>query len=645
MLIACQGWKPWTIRSPILVTFVATSLVITGLLEFLAQKSATEGGLFLSNSPDDISSFVMFVILTVPTTIAVLYSLAFTWIDLDVRRMQPWIELSRPGGATAENSIFLDYPFEFLANVPFKSWRRGHWPVFFAGTVMVLIFWIITPLQAAILGTQQVGITRKVAISAPQTLLPLREQAADMDSFILNSAYASIWLGQQYPAFTSRGYALLPYVPSALPEDALPDEIWDGTTTRYTTELNCWPAKSTQLSPADATSHTFDNGQGCRVNISIPAGGIQDTQSIIYVGWHDNAVLDWALHNPQCGPAAQHQFLAIWAKFAAPLPVRLLNLTASFCETSYMKQNVSVSVSAGDKLPDDQSIIELSTRVPLGPDEFNSTAFEYLLATGVPPLEMNREYPEAIRVEQYPEIFQTGLPWPLTPMVGYGLGAENVSLDHFQDRAILEGAFESAHKVLFSMAVSRIMSNVTEPAILQDPGATRFSQYGIVVNRVFSWVVEGFLVLVAATAAALLIFSKKEPSHLHGDPASIAAIFRLIRNSKALLSEFVPKDAHSDPAMRRELDGAVFKLEDAKVSESSGPCLDLSLRPRPPPEQSRQDALQPTAPARPRELQPPAGIAVTFTLLFGIGVLGYFKSKELELGGKIFLVSTGYKYN
>ncbi|KAL2291521.1 hypothetical protein FJTKL_12907 [Diaporthe vaccinii] len=115
------GWKPHTIRAPVLCAVVVISLGLAGVLEFLAQKSQRQGGLALSSSEDDISESVNIAYLYMATTVAVLYSLLWTWIDLDVRRMQPWFELSRPHGANAEQSLLLNYPFEFLAFVPFKA--------------------------------------------------------------------------------------------------------------------------------------------------------------------------------------------------------------------------------------------------------------------------------------------------------------------------------------------------------------------------------------------------------------------------------------------------------------------------------------------------------------------------------------------
>ena len=59
-----------------------------------------------------------------PNLVAIVYSMIWTWIDLDARRMQPWFELSKPEGAMADNSLLLEYSFDFIAVVPWKSGRR-----------------------------------------------------------------------------------------------------------------------------------------------------------------------------------------------------------------------------------------------------------------------------------------------------------------------------------------------------------------------------------------------------------------------------------------------------------------------------------------------------------------------------------------
>lgn len=150
-LVSVPGWMPFTMKAPFLCAMIILSLALAGVIEFLAQTSQRDGGLALSQSEDDIPNSVNIAYLYVPTTIAVLYSLLWTCIDVDVRRMQPWLELSRPNGATGEQSLLLDYPFEFLPFIPITAWKRGHWPVFILGLIMMSIFWTITPLQGAIL--------------------------------------------------------------------------------------------------------------------------------------------------------------------------------------------------------------------------------------------------------------------------------------------------------------------------------------------------------------------------------------------------------------------------------------------------------------------------------------------------------------
>lgn len=110
--------------APILTLLTILTLLIGVAIEVLAQLSRTRGGLALSRTQDEIPQYAMISYLYAPNIIAVLYSLVWSWVDLDVKRMQPWFELSKPEGATAENSMFLDYPYDFIATVPVKAARR-----------------------------------------------------------------------------------------------------------------------------------------------------------------------------------------------------------------------------------------------------------------------------------------------------------------------------------------------------------------------------------------------------------------------------------------------------------------------------------------------------------------------------------------
>lgn len=110
-------------RPPVLVSFILATCTLIGVIEYLAQKSREYGGLSLSAETGG-NTLAVTSSQYAPTIIAVLYSLIWTWIDLDIRRIQPWLELSRLDGASAESTLLLDYPFEFLAFIPTKAWKR-----------------------------------------------------------------------------------------------------------------------------------------------------------------------------------------------------------------------------------------------------------------------------------------------------------------------------------------------------------------------------------------------------------------------------------------------------------------------------------------------------------------------------------------
>lgn len=43
-------------------------------------------------------------------------------VDLNIKRLEPFYQLSQ--GATAENSLLLTYPFDFMAFVPVTAAKR-----------------------------------------------------------------------------------------------------------------------------------------------------------------------------------------------------------------------------------------------------------------------------------------------------------------------------------------------------------------------------------------------------------------------------------------------------------------------------------------------------------------------------------------
>ncbi|OBR11889.1 Phosphoribosylaminoimidazole-succinocarboxamide synthase [Colletotrichum higginsianum IMI 349063] len=627
-----------TLSATVLFSFAFASFILAIIIEILAQQSEKKGGFALSKSADDIPAFANFCFLFVPTIVAVIYSLLWSWIDLDVKRTQPWLEMSKPDGTTAERSVFLDYPYDFIAFVPLKAARRRHWAVFYGGTVMVMIFWLITPLQSAILGSGPVDIRRQVVVSAPKVIRPASEQIGIVDQSILNEGYAITWLNQQLPPYTTANYTLLPFVvDSDLTRAASTN--WTGSTTKYWTELDCWPATFTPRGPG----YDFLDGRGCNATELVPYNGEatpHDPYKMQYYGYHPS---DWADYwlSQTCSKAAAHQFLAIWARKKEKMDV-----SAVFCEASYFKQQVNATVSSVAQIPIEGSIVPTGPREVLLPTEFNSSSFEHLLGAGVSVVEMQvkREYPFGHLLEQHPQIKRFGLRWPSSPLVGFAVGLQSVTtLDVFEDDQILGQAFTKTHRLMFSLGLRRVLTNASSETATM--GFLDFERHGIVVSRLYSAIVESLLVVVGIFTILLWWHGMRAPSRLAMDPASLGSLISICQNSSKLLDKFAGKGCLTDENLREAFQDKRFQLvcgcqtrfketiikvvdireEFCESQRISIPDSDIGLS------QGHYSPIKPLA------LRKEVGAMVILTMTTAIAALVYLKLEEQRVGGESLL--------
>ncbi|KAK1244151.1 hypothetical protein MKX08_002289 [Trichoderma sp. CBMAI-0020] len=562
-----KGWKPLSMDPAILVLLTILTLLIAGAVEVLAQFSQAKGGLALSRTQDEIPQYAMISYLYVPNIIAVLYSLIWSWVDLDVKRMQPWLELSKPEGATAKNSMFLDYPYDFIATVPIKAARRRHWPVFFAGTVTVVIFWLITPLQSSIMGTGFVNRTESAIISTRSSMVPLANQSLLLNNEILNTGYAIEWLGQSFPSFTTADYAILPFYIDNDPGASQQQLNWTAETTKLWTELECWPAQH-WLDPH--RGHTFGNGQGCNTSVALEGDG---GYCMYYVGYLSSPYADYQLASPDCPPTenSTHQFLAFWAAIPSPSVMvhPEVNITALFCQPYYYKQQVMVTVVTNGYKPQNTSIQPISPRETLTEKEFNSTSFEFLLSAGMPmeaPLVIKRDYPFE-QVIQFDKLLdKTDIALYFSNMIGYALAGRNEPATPYGDPNVLHEAFNRAHKYLFAIAVNQLLVNETD--VGNSTAVSSFQQSGIIVSRLFSAIVESLLLLVAIFTISLLWVCHKSTSYLNANPSSIARLVAIFRNGSETNELFRPVDHADEKSLQELFQGDKFRLTRSNINDS-----------------------------------------------------------------------------
>ncbi|OHW94646.1 hypothetical protein CSPAE12_06735 [Colletotrichum incanum] len=540
--------------------------------------------------------------------------------------------MSKLEGATAERSIFLDYPYDFIAFVPLRAAKRRHWAVFYGGTVMVMIFWLITPLQSAILGTGPVNVRRLTTVSIPEVPRPASEQIMPMDQSILNEGYAITWLNQTYPPYTTADYTLLPFTVDSDVKQAASTN-WTGSTTKYWTQLDCWPAQFAPRGPY----YDFLNGRGCNASDIVPYGGVPSSGEIYkmhYIGYHNSAWADYWL-SQTCSKAAQHQFLAIWA--------RVNDVSALFCETGYFKQQVNATVSSVTKRPFEDSVVPTGPRERLSSTEFNSSAFEHLLGAGVSSveLEVRRDYPFGHLLEQHHQVKHLAIRWPSSPLVGFAIGQQNVTtLDSFQNDEFLGDGFNKTHKILFSVALRRMLtSSSTEPLT---KGIMDFEQHGIIVSRLFSAIVEALLVLVGIFTVMLWWHGYRAASRLTMDPASLGSLMSLCQNSSVLLDKFAGKGCLPDEKLQEAFQDKKFKLFCGCQSRSGQMVIEV-VDTREEFYESQRFSIEPDtalsvghySPVKPLALRRDVGVAVILAMVGAAVALIYLKWQEQRIGGLV----------
>lgn len=84
-------------RKGVLVPVAIWTAVLAAVIEFLAQKSNREGGLAVSSLPEEIPPSTRFTYEFLHIIIAVIFSIVWTWVDLD-RKWAPALAGNVQGG-------------------------------------------------------------------------------------------------------------------------------------------------------------------------------------------------------------------------------------------------------------------------------------------------------------------------------------------------------------------------------------------------------------------------------------------------------------------------------------------------------------------------------------------------------------------
>lgn len=121
-----KQWQPLTQKAYFLVPTILASGALIGILQVYLERSNRDTGILFAPRINDLPLSQTFCYLYLPTIVALVLSFVWTWIDLDIKRLEPFVQLSRLGGALGKDSVLLHYPFDFVAFVPFAAMRKRY---------------------------------------------------------------------------------------------------------------------------------------------------------------------------------------------------------------------------------------------------------------------------------------------------------------------------------------------------------------------------------------------------------------------------------------------------------------------------------------------------------------------------------------
>lgn len=396
-------------------------------------------------------------------------------------------------------------------------------------------------------------------------LRPFEEQEQDLTLKFVNDGFDVAWLGQKLPAFTTTEYALAPFLPSEVPSLSGSNRTWTGNTVLYGTDLTCDPAAVSQAPHSDML--TFDDGRGCIARNLTPDidEGYYGNITAYYVGFEGDGI---SLRNAGCNSNSLHEFLAIWRVGQADFR-NTSSFSALFCWPEYFEQEVEATV----RLPDYsvQGIRPLSEKKELSAKAFNYTLFEQLIVTGA----LNRKpekstSPQADSTNRrdisdrtafdHSELLKKLKVTSSSNLVPVALGMSGSSPDALLQPSNLQNAFQKAHRMMFALAANAIM----EPPIVtktNNSGIVEASLGAVVMVEVFTFLVIGFLLLVAALSVYLLCVYRKRTLNLRTRPDSILSVMELTHGHDELLSVLRPLDRAKDAVIEKRLKDCHLKVQ------------------------------------------------------------------------------------
>ncbi|KAH0209586.1 hypothetical protein KCU86_g7183, partial [Aureobasidium melanogenum] len=591
-------WKPTSLRLPFLTFILLATCALIIVLQWLLYKSQTDGGVVFAPNINDLPLSHTFGYLYAPTIVAVTYGLLWNWIDLDIKRMEPYYQLCSTGGALAEDSLLLQYPFDFVALVPFQAARRKHWSVFTGGLAGIVVLWTLTPLQAGIFATEDRVVTNIIPFLTSTSYQPAFNQT-EPSALYAQHAYNIAWLNEALPPYSTVDFVLDAFAPAtsyAIDDD----DVWNGVTKLYSVDVVCEPTINYIVDPdSDNPSIMYNSSNGCSYGLPVKTGTGNDTSKVLeamYVGYSDqNGMADWYLEG-YCPKKANHTFLVRTTLFtqagiidqnlaSTTTPDKgVLRTTSLYCEPQYFVQQVNASVAAANGSV--MSVSPVGQKSQLPEEIFDINLFERAMSSGLdyrgPGVSYDSgrgDFPENAWPDQKTHFVNTNLDMSYLPkMVPFSFAAlKKPTLEDYLDSKTLAESYQAAYRLLFVAQMARVLKSDFGTTATHHDGQRTYHTQALVLVPGFTYAVEALLVLAILFNLSIIYFSLTRTCSLQHDPTSIASHMSATAGDLDLLALLAKMENKSSQELRNALKGSEFSMSaDAKLELQSENSTDVS---------------------------------------------------------------------
>ncbi|KAF1847952.1 uncharacterized protein K460DRAFT_363966 [Cucurbitaria berberidis CBS 394.84] len=617
------SWKPASFRLVTLLTITLLAWVLIAILQILLVRSQRDGGIILMSSIDDIPFAQSFSYKYLPTIIALVFSIFWSWIDLQVKRVEPYYQLSKIAGVWGKDSLLLSYPFDFMPFVPLSAFRNRHWAVFWAGTSMLFITWGVVPFQAGIFATETILRTTPAVFSRSLDFIPASKQKATLTNRYVHSSHGIIWLNETLPPYMTRDYVLAPFKLQEAETALAVNQTWTSDTTLYSLDMKCEvPMVQVRKDEYNRFSSEYVSSNGCSSPTdlatsfgnetigpkpSLHGQSVYDTKEFasLYIGYYSTDTSDYYLsQGGKC--LSNHTFMALYTRNKNSANDPPQNVTRLYCIPFYYQQDVTAVVDASTQRP--LKIEAKSEKVPLPAETWDSKFFEDQMNGG-----KQEQIRDTLPLKYWPDQLETlsTVPLSLAPeglalvtMAGLVVGASQRSLADLLDPEALRAAYETTYRIIFARSMVEILDQkFTNTRTVN--GSTEHMTAAVVVVPVFTYLVEGLLGFVSLCSIALIVISIRRKWSLHSDPATIASVMALVADNPTLLGDFTKLDGANKERFEESLKDKKFQLEynergNIITEADSFDPLDHNSHGI---VRTESDESQPAKPIRPREFQ------------------------------------------